>query len=435
MAKYMIFEGFIGELEKKMRQVEKKCARYGVAFVYRQTGAEEYRDIKDNEGTLHKLRFVEVEAEGKAQMGDWMWLASVEHTAEGNLIHSPRDITVPTKYYTSDGYCEHCNSNRARRYLYLVGNVKTHEVRQVGRTCVRDYTHGLNAEMIALCASMNDMFAEAEERIPGFGFGFNCFEYYDVEMVVRFMCETIRLFGYVPKGQDDNWATAARAEAYMNVALGHARFFYDLKQYEAAKQEMEKVGFDANSAQATADAQAALAWIMEQDDSRSTWTHNLKTLVKLGEVTTGQYPILASLIPAWNKSLAREAERKAKAAAVANSKHVGEVGDRITFEVASTEIVTSWATDYGMAWLVKFVSKDGNVFMWRASSLNALPDDFAEIKAIKGTVKSHDEFRGVKQTFLSRCKPEEVKPANVAKHKAYNPTAEIALNEAIEALS
>lgn len=434
MAKYMIFEGFIDELDKKMRRIEKKCARYGVEFVYRKTGVEEYREVKDPEGVKHNLRYVEVEAEGKAQMNDWMWLASVEHTEKGNLIHSPRDITVPTKYYTSDGYCEHCNSNRARRYLYLVGNVKTHEVRQVGRTCVRDYTHGLNADMIALCTSMMDEFEEAEERMPGFGFGFG-FEYYEVEMVTRFMCETIRHFGYVPRGQEDNRATADRAEDYLNVALGHVRYFYKKEYFDAAKREMETVGFDADSAQATADAKAALAWIMEQDDSRSTWTHNLKTVVALGEIKTGQYPILASLIPAWNKSLAREAERKAKAEKTANSKHVGEVGDRITVEVASTEIVTSWETDYGMVWLVKFVSKDGNVFMWRASSLNALPDDFAEIKEIKGTVKSHDEFRGVKQTFLSRCKPEEVKPAKVAKRKAYNPAAENALNEAIEALA
>ena len=404
MGKYMIFEGFIDELDKKMRRIEKKCAKYGVEFVYRKTGVEEYREVKDPEGVKHNLRYVEVEAEGKAQMGDWVWLASVEHTEKGNLIHSPRDIAIPEKYYTSGGFCEHCNSNRARRYLYLVGNVKTNEVRQVGRTCVRDYTHGLNADMIALCTSMIDEFEEAEERMPGFGFGFGSFECYEVEMVVRFICETIRHFGYVPKGQDDNWATAARAEAYMNVALGHVRYFYERKAFDEAKKQMEKVGFDADSEQATAEAKAALAWIMEQDASRSAWTHNLQTLVQLGEIKTEHYGILASLIPAWNKSLVREAERKAKEAAVANSKHVGEVGERITFEVASTDIVTSWETDYGMVWLVKFVSKDGNVFMWRASSLNALPDDFSEIKAIKGTVKSHDEYRGVKQTFVSRCK-------------------------------
>lgn len=402
MGKYMIFEGFIEELEKKMRRIEKKCARYGCEFTYRQTGVEEYREVKDPDGVKHNLRYVEVEAEGKAQMGDWMWLASIEHTEKGNLIHSPRDITIPEKYYTSGGYCEHCNSDRARKYLFLVGNVKTHEVRQVGRTCVRDYTHGLDANMIALVSSAMDEFEEYEERLPGFGFGFGCFEYYEVEQVVRVICETIRHFGYVPKGQEDNWSTAARSEAFLNVMLGHVKYFYERKDFDAAKAEMEKVGFNADSEQATADAKAALAWIMTQDASRSAWTHNLQTLVQLGEIKTGHYGILASLIPAWNKSLAREAERKAKAEKTAHSKHVGEVGERLTVDVASAEIVTSWETEWGLVTLIRFISKDGNVFMWRCSG--GLRVEVEEIKTVKGTVKSHDEFRGVKQTFLTRCK-------------------------------
>lgn len=402
MGKYMIFEGFIDELDKKMRRIEKKCARYGVEFVYRKTGVEEYREVKDPEGVKHNLRYVEIEADGKAQMNDWMWLASVEHTEKGNLIHSPRDIAIPNKYYTSDGYCEHCNSKRARRYLYLVENVKTHEVRQVGRSCVRDYTHGLNADMIALCTSMIDEFEEAEERMPCFGFGFGAFEYYEVEMIIRFISETIRHFGYVPNGQEDQWSTAARAEAYLNVALGHVKYFYERKDFDEAKRQMEKVGFDADSERATAEAKAAIAWIMEQDASRSAWTHNLQTLVQLGKIKTGHYGIMASLIPAWNKSVAREAERKAKAEKTANSKHVGEVGERLTVAVASTEVVTSWETDWGLVTLIRFISTDGNVFMWKCSG--CIHVELEDIKTIKGTVKSHDEFRGVKQTFLTRCK-------------------------------
>ena len=172
--------------------------------------------------------------------------------------------------------------------------------------------------------------------------------------------------------------------------------------YLEAKAEMEKVGFNADSEEATADANAALAWVMEQDASRSSWTHNLQTLVQLGEINRGHYGILASLIPAWNKSVEREAERKAKQAAYAHSEHVGEVGERITIEVASAEVVTTWETEWGLVWLVRFVSKDGNVFMWRKTA--CIDMEIEKVKTVKGTVKSHDEFRGVKQTFLTRCK-------------------------------
>lgn len=406
MATYMIWEGFIEKLEKRMQTVGNKCRKYGLEFTYRQTGNEEYRDVRDEDGEIHNLRYVEVEAEGKAQMNGWRWLANIERTEKGNLILSANDVTVPNKYYTSEPYCEHCKTNRWRRYLYLVQNTETGEIKQVGRGCLHDYTHGLNAEMIAAYRSLFTGLEEAEEEEPSCGgYGFGSSEYYDAEEITRFMSETIRHFGFVPKSDEGKVPTAVRASDFYDVAHGRRhKFRYAPGLFERLQAEMEQVGFNAESKEATEEARQALAWIAEQDDSRSSYIHNLKLVCSMQKVQSWHYGILASLIPTWNKDLAREAERKAKAAAEASSKHIGEVGQRITFEVASTRIVTSWETEYGMMWLVKFVSVDGNVFMWRASSLNALPDDLEQVKKITGTVKGHDEFRGVKQTFVNRCK-------------------------------
>ena len=219
------------------------------------------------------------------------------------------------------------------------------------------------------------------------------------------MSETIRHFGFVPKGQEGKQSTASRAEDFYDVAHGrHSRFSLCPDKFYEIKETMEAVRFNAESPEAVKEAQDALAWVEQVDDSRSSYLHNLKVVVSLKEVTSWHYGILASLIPSWNKDLVREAERKAKEAAESKSQHVGKVGERITFNCASTQIVTSWETDYGTMWLVKFVSVEGNVFMWRASTINALPDDLELVKTVTGTVKDHDEFRGTKQTFINRCK-------------------------------
>lgn len=410
MATYMIWEGFMDKINSKMKTVEKKCKKYGVEFNFRETGNVEFRTFKqkNDDGTTEeiKLRYVEVEAEGKAQINGWEWLASVEHTSKGNLIHSAKDVTVPTKYYTSDCYCEHCKKNIWRKYLHLVKNVKTGEIKQVGQNCLADYTHGMSADGIAFYQSLFTGLEEEEGREPHCGMGgWGSSEYYDVEEVTRYMSETIRHFGFVPKNDETKLNTATRAQDFYDVAHGRrSKFVLCMDRYYKIQEEMKKVGFNAESPEATKEAHEALAWIAEQDDSRSSYLHNVKLVCSMDKVNSWHFGILASLLPTWNKSLVREAERKAKEAAEANSKHVGNIGERITFEVASTKIVTSWETDYGMMWLVKFVSVEGNVFMWRASSLNALPDDFESIKKITGTVKNHDEFRGVKQTFVNRCK-------------------------------
>jgi hypothetical protein len=406
MATYMIWEGFIEKLEKKLKTVENKCRKYGLEFTYRMTGNEEFRDVKDSAGEIHKLRYVEVEADGKAQMNGWEWLASVERTEKGNLINSARDVEVPTKYYHSDPYCEHCRKNVWRKYLYLVRNTETGEIKQVGRGCLKDYTHGMSAEMIAFYQSLFTGLEEAEAEIPSGGMGFyGKVEYYDVEEVTRFICETIRLFGYVPKSAEGKLSTAARAGNFYDVSHNRKHMFFPCyDRFYEIKAEMEKIGFDANSPAAVKEAKEALAWIAEQDDSHSSYLHNVKLVCSMGQVRSWHYGILASLIPTWNKSLVREAERKAREAAESHSKHVGNVGERLSFDVAKTEVVTSWETDYGTMWLVKFVTTDGDVLMWRASNINALPDDLELVKKVTGTVKDHDEYRGTKQTFVNRCK-------------------------------
>ena len=407
MATYTIWEGRMETLEKRMKTIMNKCRKHGLDFTFKQTG-EEYREVKDQDGNLHKLRYVVVDVEGKAVINGWEWLASIECTEKGNLIHSAKDVKVPTKYYTSDCYCEHCQTKRWRKTVHLVRNLTTNEIKQVGTNCLKEYTNGFSAEAVAAYNSLFNGLEEEESWEPSsLGGGWGKVEWYDVEEITRFMSETIRHFGFVPKSDDTKQSTASRAADFYDVAHNRKDKFFGyegMKRFYEIKETMERVDFNAESPEATKEAHEALSWIEEQDDSNSSYLHNLKLVCSMGQVKSWHYGILASLIPTWNKSLVREAERKANEAAEQKSKHVGKIGERITFDVASTKVVTSWETDYGMMWLVKFVSVEGNVFMWKASSLNALPDDFELIHKITGTVKNHDEFRGIKQTFVNRCK-------------------------------
>lgn len=51
--------------------------------------------------------------------------------------------------------------------------------------------------------------------------------------------------------------------------------------------------------------------------------------------------------------------------------------------------------------IYKFADADGNIFLWKTQKYI---DEDDKIARLVGTVKAHDEFRGVKQTHLTRCK-------------------------------
>ena len=401
----MIYEGLMDDLQKKMTRVGNKCRKYGIDFTFELTGNEEIREVKDDSGVAHSLRYVEVMAEGKAQMEDWMFLATVEHTPKGNIIRSVTDLDVPTKYYTSSPVCEHCRSNRIRKDTFLVRHTLTGEIKQVGKSCLKDFTHGMNADGIASMMSYLTGLEEAEEWIPSSGLYFP--EYFTVEEIARYTAETIRHYGYVRRGTWEDGrrvdSTFDRATDFYEASKGHTgHFFPDNDRYYKVLDEMKACGFNPESEEAVNQTREALKWVEEVDDSKSTYLHNLKVTCSLNEVTWKHLGIICSLFPAWNKDLEKQEERKAKVEADSVSNYVGNIGERIQFDVKSVRILTSWDTDWGTTWLLKIVDTEGNIYTWKSSG--NFPDDVSTIQKVIGTVKNHSDYKGVKQTELTRCK-------------------------------
>jgi hypothetical protein len=63
--------------------------------------------------------------------------------------------------------------------------------------------------------------------------------------------------------------------------------------------------------------------------------------------------------------------------------------------------------DYGTSWLCLLRDEDGNFIKWFCSSSSAvdvLLDAEKRQVLLKGTIKGHEEYKGKKQTQVTRCK-------------------------------
>ena len=395
MERYTVYEGFMDELRNKIAKIERRCAKLGCEFHYAEVG-EEYREIIDETNRMHICKFVIVEAEGTAQINGWEFVASVEHTDKGNIYgKAMTEVEIPAQYRCSDPYCEHCKTNRIRKYTYIVRNVENHEFKQIGKACLKDYTNGMSAEIAAMYASLRDVFEEAQERRPSSGMIRN--SYIKTADAVRYVAETVRHFGY--EKADGIRPTKDRAKLYYRIGTDDYKNI-NSKVVEAAKQEMESVRFNADSEYAVETAKAALAWIAEQDDF-SDYMHNLKVVTSMEYIKSDRFGILASLIPAYNKAKGIEEARKAERQA---SNWIGNVGKKIDIDVEKAECVSSWESEYNYhyvtTYIYKFFDANGNILIWKTNK----SIDLDNVKNIKGTVKELGEFRGIKQTVLTRCK-------------------------------
>ena len=402
MNQYAIYEGNMERLQKKLNRISTKCAKFGCSFSFIEIG-EEFREITNQDGKKETLRFVLVEAEGVARLNGWKFIASIEHTNNGNVIKcADFGIEVPERFYTGDSVCEHCNVNRIRRDTYIVMNEKTGEFKQVGKSCLADFTGGLSASNIA------NYYSYFEELVQGetVDFSGGQLSYYKTAEILLYYAETIRKFGFVKKFDDDGcvngYPTASRGfDFYALLEMGYS---FNKETRQRIQSDIDRVSFNANSPEAVSDSEAALAWLMEQNASNN-YIHNLKTICSLEYVTTKHLGILASLFAAWKREMVKAEERKQResknAAQKKLSRHVGDVGQRFTFNVKNFELLTSWQTDFGTTYLYKMTDESGNVLVWKSSKWIDEPND---IKTVTGTVKAHTEFNMVQQTELTRCK-------------------------------
>ena len=146
-------------------------------------------------------------------------------------------------------------------------------------------------------------------------------------------------------------------------------------------------------------------YYLESDDN-SSYTQNLKTIFSSSFCKSRDFGYIVSAVHCFNKEMEKRRQRAIAEAKnireVEVSQYQGEVGQKITFDVDYFKCVSAYEDMYGgYSYLYKFVDHAGNVYMW--STGKGLDED-KPIESITGTIKKHEEFRGLKQTWVTRCK-------------------------------
>lgn len=106
----------------------------------------------------------------------------------------------------------------------------------------------------------------------------------------------------------------------------------------------------------------------------------------------------------WRNTIRETVEAKLPKAP---TEYIGAVGDKLELEVTRTH-TTYYETQYGTTWVHTFADAAGNVLVWKTGSFSGYDVDQAlrnkKTLHLKGTVKEHNEYKGTKQTILTRCK-------------------------------
>jgi len=296
----------------------------------------------------------------------WRIISAVDYLSGEEAIYRILEgENLPAEYRNLGPECEHCHQNRARKTVYVVLSSDS-KYRQVGSTCLHDFTGQDEAELVG--AFREQLEIDEDERIRQS-------RMIDMLIYLSHVAMVIREYG---------WLGATKARELGKTPTAD----YALSSLHDSTHPNETD---------IATAKSAIQWAQTiSDEETNGYLHNLHILAAQYSIEPKHLNIVASMIVAHERAQAREAERMSKAA---QSQHFGTVGKREVFTL-TVERVFSRDTEYGVSHIHTMRDMSGNVAVWFATRelLNV-----GQSYTMKATVKSHGERDGIAQTILTRC--------------------------------
>lgn len=382
------FEKFMKSLQRKGIQVEYECLG---------------EDLVNVDGTDYICNVYDVSDNTVYAVPGWEFIGTLEHKENGNIIRKAKEVKVPKRYEQAACECEHCHTNRRRNDTYLVRSTETGDFKQVGKTCLKGYT-GLNPAICTFAMSLDAELAKLEmnedEVILGGYNAFGSYRGYDCDRIKKLAYVSIKNRGY--------------KKNTMENSVG--------KLIPSTKDETIELYYTNNPKLATDEEIADVdQWVGFLDISHNDYYRNAAIAYAEKYLEPRDLALVISLISCYFRDKAKQAEkaareeaRKLSANASQEAGYLGQVGEKVEFEIASDyQLFINEPYAYGADYTYthKITDTQGHVILW--TTANKLEWNEAGIMkeglfqpgvAIRATVKAQKEFRGELQTVVTRGK-------------------------------
>lgn len=404
MEKTFIPQQNLPALEIKMKKFAKKAVKCGFPapklHIWEEE-AEVREVILKTDDTQQKLyvTYVPIAIEGEIPViQGWNLIAAVEHFKVEKDGITYNTVSVVPSYSEGDfvhlrtaaSSCDHCGHNRFRKNTYLLYNSSDDEFKRVGSSCVKDFLGDTEPTWILNSAAHLKMLRSIFEEFKGLGGGFE--REFLLSEVLAVTAATIRDRGWVSKGKSLKTGDTPTAE-WVNEFLENP----DAMKRVGVKVEDDDVKL----------GQAAFEWVSSidiSDPKTSEYIYNCSVLAQRKTIRTKDFGVACSIIASYRSHVARQIKQKEQNAAGAKSEYIGQIKDRLK-DVPVT-FINAWSFDssWGVRTVLKFTDEAGNIFIWYTGY-----KDYTQGNKylLTGTVKKHSEFKGMKQTVLTRCNIQE----------------------------
>jgi len=364
-------------VEFRIFKLAKKAKKYGNEDINITFSDPYFSEMKDVHGIERTVELVDVEVTGEAPVYQegWSLIARVELLGDENLVHEvpTKSVEIDGRFRTHNGNCEHCKKLRKRNDVYVFDNGE--EQIAVGRQCLRDF---IGADDPKAIVSRAQFFESVKRDIDEECEGFAKSAIY-VEDALALTSAFIRKDGWVSKAKMRDTGTISTADCVLN-SMNHVKG-YDMKVDDEDMDLAEEV----------------VARFRNSKGEENNYMENLRVLIKQDMVQEKNLGLLCSAVSVLIEEKTVKAESESS-----RSEYVGEIKQRIRgLGVTVSKEIYLGTSEFGERYVYNFVTREDDVLVWFTGKKDVSVGDEVNLDF---TVKDHNEYRGIKQTVVTRAK-------------------------------
>lgn len=347
-------------------KISRNLKKYGIEGEVTALNMGYHMDDIPNSRARHKVFDMYV-AFPKIDLGDWKILATIEHSPEANIVyfHTNDNIENRKELFSVKPSCDHCDTNRRRKTTYIIQNVQNKEIKQIGKSCARDFfdvdVNNISAFEQLIKCSKHLADAGFSEYISSNG---NYFVY-DLDMVIDVAIKTISMFGFHTANQHNS----TKADIYDQI-INNAN---PPVLHTKPKFTVEDI---------------INYW--KTNNSDTDFSLNAKSLIERGYVKPNHFGLLAAMV---GICMSENDQNK-------NSEYVGKIGEKFSGKVVLlSRSVVNTPRFRGVV----------NRLLYNGNMITAFGGAFVNVQKgaeveIDGKVCRHSDYRGEKQTTINYVK-------------------------------
>lgn len=392
MQTFWVHESFIETIEKKLAQLNKRARKLGNEESSFKIIGEKFSTFRTEKGVELLdiiLRYVEIEISVfDVKLPDWIFIARRDHAFEIPVILAMNGAPIKNEWYDIPSICEHCGHQRRRKVTYVIQNEKTLEYKIIGSSCLKDFLGHKNIDrIVSLYACYQDFFQwiQSHTNIIDKDSARSSGNYIDVIKVLALSSYFINKFGYVknagPDEQQYSTSTSDHVREQLWPNSKTVRVYPTDEDYEIAQKTIE---------------------YFQEAQNISSYFINLKSILSESQVKSRYINMIVSAPAVYLRTVKPKEEKKE----AKEYEYMALEPRRIKkADVTVLDIKKMGSYNFGFTRYLVWFEYKTHLLIWWSTDIDETIYEPGKCIKMSFSIEENKEYKGVKQTRISRVKP------------------------------